>query len=218
MTRKSIAQEYFALVIDQNGNMPPMNKDESNAGLVAAGFMDLLLSGAVTAEKKKIAVIKDMPDELGCLASLYAYLKEEPRSTDKLMWDYIISSGARIKQLTAEIGESLLAGYAAENAKGGLFGNKTVYIPQKDYKDELIGIIKAAAEDSGNSPHDMALLFLLQKTKNLNQYFSKYERAAWKNKLKELKKDPQNKRLSDMLDYINDIFMLFYLLFLVLAG
>lgn len=123
MDRKTIAQEYFTLVVDENGNMPPMRRDESNAGLVVAGCMDLFLNDIIAWEKKTITVIKEIPDGLKHIASLYAYLNEKPRSTDKLMNDYC--TGSRIRQLTAEIGESLLAEDAVTKGEGGIFGPKT---------------------------------------------------------------------------------------------
>ncbi len=206
MTRKSIAQEYYVLVTDENGNMPAMRKYESNAGIVVAGFMDLLLNDIITVEKKKITVIKDIPNELEHIASLYTYLKEKPRSTDKLMSDYMVSTSTRIKKLITEIGESLCTDGVATQGKGGLFGNKTTYIPEKNYKDELVGTIKSVvAKDDENSPYDIALIFILNETKNLNQYFSKYESDELKAKLKEMKKNPQNKQLADMINYISDI-------------
>lgn len=44
MNRKSMAQEYFILTTDENGNMPVMHKYESDSGLVAASVMDLMLN------------------------------------------------------------------------------------------------------------------------------------------------------------------------------
>lgn len=127
MNRKSMAQEYFALVTDEKGNMPAMRKDESNAGMVVAAVMDLLFNDVITIEKKKITVIEGLPNELDHLASLYAYLNEKPRSTDKLMGDYLMSTGRRMKQFSAEIGESLVSDGAASKGEGGLLGNKTIY-------------------------------------------------------------------------------------------
>ena len=206
MERRSIAQEYFVLVMDENGNMPVMRKSESNAGMVAAGFMDLLLNGIVKMEKKKITVIEAIPDELGHLGSLYAYLSAKPRSTEKLMSDYIVSTSARIRQLTADVGESLAADSAVKKEKGGLFGNKIMFIPEKNYKEELISIIKTAVADEDEiSLHDLALICILKETKNLKQYFSKYESDKLKAKLKEMKKNPQSKQLVQMINYVNDM-------------
>lgn len=202
MNRKSITQEYFTLAVDENGNMPPMRRDEANAGLVVAGCMDLLLNDVIAWEKKKITVIKEIPNGLSHLASLYAYLNEKPCSTDKLMSDY--HTGNRIKQLTEEIGESLLADDVAAKGTGGLLGSKTIYIPEKGYKDEVIGFIKSSVtKDDEITPHDAALLYILKETKNLNQYFSKHENDILKGKLEEIKKNPQNKQLAAMINYVS---------------
>lgn len=206
MNRKSIAQEYFVLATNEKGSMPAMRSDESKAGIVVAGVMDLLLNDIVTIEKKKITVIKGKTKELGHITSLYTYLNKKPCSINKLMSDYMISTGSRIKQLTAELGESLLADNVATKGEGGLFGNKTIYIPEKSYKDEVIGIIKSVVtKDEEITPHDMALIYILKETKNLNQYFSKHESDKLKDKLKEMKKNPQNKLLRDMINYVSDI-------------
>lgn len=204
MDRKTIAQEYFTLVVDENGNMPPMRRDESNAGLVVAGCMDLFLNDIIAWEKKTITVIKEIPDGLKHIASLYAYLNEKPRSTDKLMNDYC--TGSRIRQLTAEIGESLLAEDAVTKGEGGIFGPKTIYIPEKEYKDEVVESIKSSVtKDDEITPHDAALLSILKETKSLNQYFSKYESDVLKSKLEEIKKNPQNKQLAAMINYVSDM-------------
>lgn len=205
MDRKSIVQEYYILATDENGNMAAMNKEECEAGMVAASLMDLLLNYVVKIEKKKITVIKDLPDKLCHITSLYEYLKEKPRSTNKLMDDYITSTKRRIKQLIADTGESLLAEHFAEKGKGGLFGNKTMYIPKSSCKEELAGLIKAAARAEIISPHDMALLCILQETKNLKPYFSGQERDEWKARWKELKKNPQSRQLAEMIHYISDM-------------
>lgn len=204
MNRKSITQEYFILVVDENGNMPPMRRGESNAGLVVAGCMDLLLNNVIAWERKKITVIKEIPNELRHITSLYAYLNEKPRSTDKLMNDYY--TGSRIKQLTAEIGESLLADDAAAKGTGGLFGSKTIYIPEKGYKNEVIGFIKSSVTKNDEiTPHDATLLYILKETKNINQYFSEHENDVLKGKLEEIKKNPQNKQLAAMINYVGDM-------------
>ena len=131
------------------------------------------------------------------------YLNEKPRSIDKLMSDYY--TGSRIKQLTAQIGESLEEEGKAAKGTGGLFGPKTTYIPEKNYKDELIGTIKSAITTGGEiTSHDIALIYILKETKNLNQYFSKHESSELKAKLKEMKNNPQNKQLADMINYVSD--------------
>lgn len=214
MNRKSIVQEYFALAADKNGYMPPMNKDKANAGMVAACIMDLLLNEVITIENNKITVIKEIPHELGHIVSLYEYLSEKPRSTKKLMSDYYI--GLRINTLTADIGKSLFADGAAAQGVGGIFGPKTTYIPEKNYREELISILKSTVtKDDQITPQDVALIYILKVSNNLNQYFSKYEAEELKEKLKEMKKNPQNKQLADMINYVSDMIDLMMFLIII---
>lgn len=202
MERKSIAQEYYTLMIDKNGLVPAMRKDESRVGLLTAGFVDLLLNDIVTVEKKKITVCGELPKELMHLEELYAYLKEKKRTTEKMISDFYL--GMSNKKLVTMVGQSLVSAGVAKEAKGTLFAPKVIYIPETGYKEELTGIVKKAVRDRAKAPHDAALIYLLQETKNLNQYLSKYEREQAKEQLKELKSDPQNKQLAEILHYISD--------------
>lgn len=205
MERKTITQEYFALAVDKNGNIAGMYKENSQSGLVAAGMMDLLLNDIIKIDKKKITVAQELPDALSHLLSLYEYLKEKPRSTEKLMRDYMASTGARFKHLMADTGEVLLEGRCAQKGKGGLLGNKTIYIPEQDYKEKLAEHIRGAAKGETVSRHDMVLLCILQESKNLNRYLSGQEREEWKTRWKTMKKDPQSKQLAEMIHYISDM-------------
>ena len=203
MNRKSTAQEYYTLMIDKNGLMPAMHRDEAGAGLAASAFMDLTVNDIVVVEKKKITVIKDLPDSLEYLEDLYTYLKEKPRHMEKMMTDFY--AGSRNKKLAEKIGESLCKDGAAVEEKGGLFAPKRIFIPEKAYKDELIGMIRSAVQEEEMAPCDVALVWLLQQTNCLKQYFSKHESDQLKQKLKEMKKDPQNKQLAEMIDYVSNM-------------
>lgn len=203
MNRKSTAQEYYTLMIDKNGLMPAMHRDEAGAGLAASAFMDLTVNDIVAVEKKKITVIKELPDSLVYLEDLYTYLKEKSRHMEKMMTDFY--AGSRNKKLAEKIGESLCKDGAAVEEKGGLFAPKRVFIPEKAYKDELIGMIRSAVKEEEMAPRDVALVWLLQQTNCLKQYFSKHESDQLKQKLKEMKKDPQNKQLAEMIDYVSDM-------------
>ena len=69
----------------------------------------------------------------------------------------------------------------------------------------MAGIMKAEVAKDEISPHDISLVYILSKTKNLNQYLSKHEFDDLKAKLKEMKKNPQNKQLGDMINYVVDL-------------
>lgn len=203
MDRKSISQEYYLLMIDKNGLMPTMHKEEAGAGLAAAAFVDLLVNNIVVVEKKKITVVKELPDSLGYLEALYTYLKQKPRNMEKMMTDFY--AGSRNRQLVENIGESLCEAGAAVEAAGGMFAPKRVFIPESNYKEELIEIIRSAVQEEEMDPHDAALVWLLQQANCLKQYFSKHETDRLKKRLKEMKRDPQNRQLSQMLDYVSDM-------------
>ena len=85
MHSQSIAQDYFVLSLTENGMMPLMRKEESNGGIVVAAYMDLLVNQVISEHKKKITVEKELVKDLEHLSSLYQYLKEKPRTTEKMM-------------------------------------------------------------------------------------------------------------------------------------
>lgn len=205
MDRRSMIQEYFVLATNEKGMMSTVYREYAKSGIVVAGVMDLLFSDIITVEKKKITVIKDLPGELAHITSLYTYLKEKPCFFYKLMRDYIISTGSRLKKLTEEIGESLLADHGVIQAEGGLFDNKTIYIPEQHYKEEVIDRIRSVVvKDDEIDSHDTTLLCILKEAKCLNSYLSEYERKQWKAKWKEIRKNPQYKQLAFMINYVSD--------------
>lgn len=70
----------------------------------------------------------------------------------------------------------------------------------------MADILKFAVDtEEEASLHDMALIYILKETKNLNQYFSGWERDKLKDMLKKIKKNPQNKQMADMINYVSDI-------------
>lgn len=205
MDRRSITKEYYMLAVNENGYMPSMSKKAANVGLVAAGITELLLNGIITAEKRRITVANDLPGDLNYLMPLYDYLREKVRSTNKIMSDYIASTGSRLRQLTEGIGEALLEEHKATKDTGGLFGNKAVYIPEESCREEIVLHIKSVITgESDMSLHDAALVSILKKSWNLHRYFSGSEKTALKTKLKELKNDPDGSQLQKMIDYLTE--------------
>ncbi|MEG0375951.1 MAG: GPP34 family phosphoprotein, partial [Raoultibacter sp.] len=167
-----------------------------------------------TVEKKKITVVNEMPQECGHLASLYTYLSKKPTDAKKVMSAFY--AGPRINQLTTDVGESLLAEGLVTTGTNGVFGPKVTYITEKSYRDELIAIIKSALTDTDAiTAQDVTLLYILQGTKNLNRYLSQHENNELKAKLKEMKKNPQNKELANLITHIEDLTNLFMIFILI---
>ena len=82
------------------------------------------------------------------------------------------------------IGEKLCEEGAAVEKKGGVFGPKRLFIPEKAYKEALIEELRTAVREDELTPRDAALMYLLEEAKCLKQYFSKYESDRMKEKLK----------------------------------
>lgn len=207
MDRMSIAQEYFLLAVDEEtGIFPPLRRGECQAGLVAAGVMDLLEHHVAQMERKTITILGSLPDQLTFLQPLYQYLQQKPRTGERMMGDYLASTGGRIKELTASIGRSLVAIGAAEEGSGGLFGNKPVYLPKKSGKEETVARIRAVLnQDGGWTDRDLALLCILQETRTLALYLSPEESGRWKERLKAIRRDPHNRHLADLIHYLDDL-------------
>lgn len=203
MKRMSTAQEYYTLMIDKNGLMPAMYKAEAGAGLVAAAFLELLVNDIISVENKKITVRDKLPENMEYLGTLYTYLQEKTRTMEKMVMEFY--SGRRNRELVEGIGETLCEEGAAVEKKGGVFGPKRLFIPSKDYKEALVEELRTAVREDELTPREVALIYLLEEAKCLKQYFSKYESDQLKEKLKEIKKDPMNRRLAQMIDYVDDI-------------
>lgn len=203
MKRMSTAQEYYTLMIDKNGLMPAMYKAEAGAGLVAAAFLELLVNDIISVESKKITVGDKLPESMEYLGTLYTYLKEKTRTMEKMVMEFY--SGRRNRELVEGIGETLCEEGAAVEKKGDVFGPKRLFIPSKDYKEALVEELRTAVREDELTPREVALIYLLEEAKCLKQYFSKYESDQLKEKLKEIKKDPMNRKLAQMIDCVGDI-------------
>lgn len=107
MRERSVAQEYYVLTINEKGAFPAINREESKAGLTAAGVAELLLNGVIVLQKKKIIVAVELPENMRYLASLYEFLENKVRTTGNLMNAYLTSTGERLRQMAEEIGEEL---------------------------------------------------------------------------------------------------------------
>ncbi len=65
--------------------------------------------------------------------------------------------------------------------------------------------LRSALQEEEMDSCDAALIWLLQQANCLKQYFSKHETDQLKNRLKEMKKDPVNKQIANMIDYVSDM-------------
>lgn len=124
MNKRSIAQEYYALSVNENGSMLALNREASKAGLVTAGIMELSLEGIIVLQKKNIMIEKELSDDLKYLAPLYEYLQNKVRSVNQLMNYYLTSTGERFQQLRESIGGSFAERTGSRKRKRRTFWEK----------------------------------------------------------------------------------------------
>lgn len=211
MNRKSMIQEYYMLVTNKHGEMGNLRREDSKVGLVVAGLYELLEAKVILIDKKMIKVLKDLPDELSYLSSLYSYLNKKPRTISNVINNYLAYSVQRINLLIKDICKPLLKEGLVVEAKGGFSGRKIVYIPDAGYKENLISQIKLNINDEMKS-NDLVLLYILKKTKNIKQYYSSDEL----NSLKTMFDSVKNKKLIDYASY-HDIVTICFILFVIIT-
>ena len=69
---------------------------------------------------------------------------------------------------------------------------KTLYIPNEADVDHIVQNIRAELLEDGEISEDIVVLTaLLNKSKDLQRYFSAYEKQALKKRLDEIKENPQ---------------------------
>lgn len=69
--------------------------------------------------------------------------------------------------------------------------------------------IRAELLENGALSEDViALTALLNKSGDLQKYFSAYEKKDLKKRLKEIKEDPQNEMIQKAVDYVETLFLM----------
>ena len=114
-----------------------------------------------------------------------------------------------INELITNIGDSLANAGCVKKGKRGMFGGKTAYIPEPNKLDSVIQNIRAEILEDGKLSEDIvALTALLNKSGDISKYFSAYEKKDLKNRLKEIKNNPQNEMIKKVTDYIETLLLM----------
>lgn len=208
MNDLTITQEYLLCSLNEKGSLPLLGT-EIPICLLAGGIIELFQSQCVAFnEKKKIIITNDLNPNLLHLKSLYELIKnKKPMDVKKIAGEYAMSfSEKNIKNLVSDISESLSQKNCVNVESGGLFGNKTCHIPCTNEVDKIIQKVRAELLEEGNvSDETIALVSLLDNSLLLKKYFSKYETAQLKSRLKEIKESPSNQLVKQMVEYIDSI-------------
>lgn len=211
MKNLSISQSYLLCVLNEKGKLPTFSTEVSVC-LVASGMLDLITAGVIAIDNKKLQVIGDIDNNDQYLKSLYDYIKDTHKVTlEKVATEYCFSfTNKKLNALLEDVGETLVKEQVATSEKGGLFGNSTCFITNPKEVDRVIQAIRAEILENGTMSDEMiALASLLEKSGQLQRYFSKYEKKQLKERIAEIRKDSSNKLVKEMVDYINSMIAVF---------
>lgn len=207
MNDLSISQEYFMCAVNEKGKIPGFHT-EKLVCLVASGLLELQLENCISIENKKVTVIKALPESLSHLKPLYDFINQgRPVKIDKILEAYNYSvTDKRLTELMNSIGKPLVDMNLAEISKPGILSSKIGYQPKKEALHSVIGKIRSEMLEEGEVTEDVAaLVILLDKSKCLKEYFSKFEQKEMKEKLTAIVKTPSGKLVKQMVEYVESM-------------
>ena len=206
MKELSISQSYLLCTLNEKGKISSLDM-EATVCFIASTVFDLVFSKSVRIDDKKIYLLGELSENLCYLKSIYDVIaKKGEIKINKLVTDYCMGNTTTLKLLLNDTGNSLDGTECVEIRMGGLFGKTTCFVPHAEKVDRIIQTIRAEILEEGLIAEEIvALICLLDKSRQLKQYFSNYEKDILKRRLKELKNDPANQLVTMMLECMSAI-------------
>ena len=179
MKNLSLTQQYLLCVLNKNGKLPAFGLEKTLC-LSAAGVLELLMEDALSFDGKKLTVKSALPEEKAYLRPVYqAVERKQPVKFESIVEYFSLDfTDKHMNELIDSIGASLAKkGCVQREEKSGLFGGKDLYIPNEADVDAVVQSIRAELLEDGELSEDVvALTMLLNKSGDLKQYFSAYEK------------------------------------------
>ena len=160
---------------------------------------------------KKLTVQSTLPEEKGYLRPVYEVVEgKQPVKFEAIVEYFSLTfTDKHMNELIDSIGVSLAQQGCVKKEKGGLFGGKDIYFPNETDVDSVVQNIRAELLEDGELSEDIvALTVLLNKSGDLQKYFSAYEKKDLKKRLKEIKNTPQNEMIQKVVEYIDSLLCL----------
>lgn len=205
----SITQEYMVCTVNGKGTISSYNQ-KAIACLIVSGLLEMQLSKCISISDKKISVCSELPEHMTYLEPLYNVINQgKPMKVEKAVEAYTIAfTNKKLYALEDAVMESLKEADVVESVKAGLLGNKESYAPKKEIITGIIEKIRAELLEDGEISEDViALAALMEKTGNLEDYFSKYEQKELKNKVEAIKKSDAGTLAKEMIEHIEALDM-----------
>ena len=211
MKNLSTTQQYFLCVLKKNGKISSLEMEKTTC-LAASAIVELLMDNILTLDGKKLSVQAPLPEDKSYLRQVYyVVMKKQPVKFESVMECFSFNfTDKYMDGLIEDIGESLVNLGCVQKEKGGFMNGKTLYIPNADDVDHIVQNIRAELLEEGEISEDIVVLTaLLNKSGDLQRYFSSYEKQALKKRLEEIRENPQNELIRKATEYIDTLFLLF---------
>ena len=209
----SIAQSFLLLALPENGHLPVISTTDS--WLIAAGLMELVLSGCAEISEERVQLTAELPDDKTYLSALYEYLKSTDKSLTFLITDFSIQqAGKRKQQLLNDTLESLASREAVSHtSQTNIFGQRDVYPPQKSAVNQVVETLRKDIFQNEPKADSIALALLLDKAGHLKYYLSKHEHKDFTDRLKLWQEDNQIQAVAEMIEQTM-LILSFFVIFL----
>lgn len=211
MKNLSTTQQYFLCILKKNGKISSLEMEKTTC-LAASAVVELLMEDILAFDGKKLSIQVALPEEKSYLRQVYdIVVKKQPVKFENAIEYFSFNfTDKYINRLIEDIGESLAELGCVRKEKGGFMNGKTLYIPNEADVDHIVQNIRAELLEDGEISEDIVVLTaLLNKSQDLQRYFSSYEKQALKKRLAEIKENPQNELIHKATEYIDTLFLMF---------
>jgi len=211
MKNLSTTQQYFLCILKKNGKISSLEMEKTTC-LAASAVVELLMEDILAFDGKKLSIQVALPEEKSYLRQMYdVVVKKQPVKFENAIEYFSFNfTDKYINRLIEDIGESLAELGCVRKEKGGFMNGKTLYIPNETDVDHIVQNIRAELLEDGEISEDIVVLTaLLNKSQDLQRYFSSYEKQALKKRLAEIKENPQNELIHKATEYIDTLFLMF---------
>ena len=211
MKNLSTTQQYFLCILKKNGKISSLEMEKTTC-LAASAVVELLMEDILAFDGKKLSIQVALPEEKSYLRQVYdVVVKKQPVKFENAIEYFSFNfTDKYINRLIEDIGESLAELGCVRKEKGGFMNGKTLYIPNEADVDHIVQNIRAELLEDGEISEDIIVLTaLLNKSQDLQRYFSSYEKQVLKKRLTEIKENPQNELIHKATEYIDTLFLMF---------
>lgn len=208
MKRESLVIEYLLCALNDKGRLPSIST-EKEVCFFAANLIELIQAGAVALKNKKLICMEQPSSTAAYLEPMLKILQQsKPKKPEDFVGDLAFSLSG--KPMNAMMDACLNAmeedGLMETKMHKGLLKETEYRVCRREETDRVIEKIRAEFLETGQiSNETMILGALLNKAGLLKTYFSAYEAKVFKQRLKELSEIPENRMISEMIDYVDTL-------------